>query len=70
LSRLSLPTTAATFLYGGFLGVLAASVLEPVFIRQLDFGSAFVIGLIEEFAKMLGWSPAVSWHCFLCSQYI
>src|SRR2546428_4428525 len=54
LSRLSLPTTALTFLYGGFLGVLAASVLEPVFIRQLDFGSAFVIGLIEEFAKILG----------------
>jgi protease PrsW len=54
LSRLSLPTTALTFLYGGFLGVLAASVLEPVFVRQLDFGSAFVIGLIEEFAKILG----------------
>jgi len=29
-------------------------VLEPVFIRQLDFGSALVVGLIEEFAKILG----------------
>jgi len=54
LSRLSLPTTALTFLYGGFLGVFAAAVLEPVFIRQLDFGSALVVGLIEEFAKILG----------------
>jgi RsiW-degrading membrane proteinase PrsW (M82 family) len=54
LSRLSLPTTALTFLYGGLLGVFAAAVLEPVFIRQLDFGSALVVGLIEEFAKILG----------------
>ena len=54
LSRLSLPTTALTFLYGGFLGVFAAAVLEPVFIRQLDFGSTLVVGLIEEFAKILG----------------
>src|SRR5216684_794411 len=29
LSRLSLPTTALTFLYGGLLGVFAAAVLEP-----------------------------------------
>jgi protease PrsW len=54
LSRLSLATTALAFVYGGFLGVFAAAVLEPVFIRQFDFGSSFVIGLIEEFAKILG----------------
>jgi RsiW-degrading membrane proteinase PrsW (M82 family) len=53
-SRLSLPTTALSFFYGGVWGVLAASVLEPIFIRQLDFSNMFVVGLIEEFAKILG----------------
>ena len=33
-SRLSLPTTALSFLYGGVGGVIAASILEPVFIHQ------------------------------------
>jgi len=54
LSLLSLATTALSFFSGGFLGVFAAAVLEPVFIRQLDVGSAFVVGLIEEFAKIIG----------------
>jgi RsiW-degrading membrane proteinase PrsW (M82 family) len=54
LSKLSLPTTALSFFYGGVLGVFAASLLEPLFISNLDFGSAFVVGLIEEFAKILG----------------
>jgi len=54
LSRLSLPTTAQSFFYGGVLGVFAASLLEPLFIGSLDFTTAFVVGLIEEFAKILG----------------
>lgn len=47
-------TTAMAFFYGGVLGVFAASILEPLFISQLDFGTAFLVGLIEEAAKILG----------------
>jgi RsiW-degrading membrane proteinase PrsW (M82 family) len=54
LSNLSLPTTALSFFYGGVLGVFAAALLEPLFIGSLDFGTAFVVGLIEEFVKILG----------------
>lgn len=54
LSRLTLSSTAKGFIYGGLLGVIAASLLEPLFIRRLDFGTAFSVGLIEEFAKILG----------------
>lgn len=54
LSPLSLPTTAFTFLYGGLLGVLAAGLLEPFFIRELDPLSVLKIGIIEEGAKILG----------------
>src|ERR1700681_2700650 len=54
MSQVTLVSTARAFFYGGVLGVLAASVLEPVFIRQLNFVSAFEVGVIEEFAKILG----------------
>lgn len=54
LSDLSLPTTFLSFVYGGVLGVFAAALLEPLFIRRLDFLTAFEIGLIEEFVKILG----------------
>ena len=54
LSQLSMPTTALGFLYGGLLGVLAASILEPVFIRQMNLLSVFLVGVIEEFVKILG----------------
>jgi RsiW-degrading membrane proteinase PrsW (M82 family) len=53
-SQLSMPTTAFTFFYGGVLGVLASSILEPIFIRSMDPGSLLLIGLIEESAKILG----------------
>jgi len=53
-SQLSMPTTAFTFFYGGILGVLAASVLEPIFIRSMNPGSVLLIGLIEESVKILG----------------
>lgn len=54
LSQLTMPTTALNFFYGGVLGVFAAALLEPLFIRHLTFATAFVVGLIEEFAKILG----------------
>jgi RsiW-degrading membrane proteinase PrsW (M82 family) len=54
LSELSTPTTALAFLYGGLLGVLAASVLEPLLIHTRTLGAAFLVGLIEEFVKILG----------------
>jgi protease PrsW len=54
LSDLSLPTTALSFFWGGVLGVFAASILEPIFVQGLDVATAFIIGVIEEFAKMLG----------------
>lgn len=54
LSRLTVPSIAQGFIYGGLIGVLAASILEPLFIQQLDFVTAFGVGLIEEFAKVLG----------------
>lgn len=54
LSQLSMLTTAYTFFYGGLLGVLASSVLEPFFIRQMDLVSVLEIGIIEEGVKILG----------------
>jgi RsiW-degrading membrane proteinase PrsW (M82 family) len=54
LSRLTLPTVSLGFLYGGLLGVFAASILEPLFIRNLSFLAAFQVGAIEEFVKILG----------------
>ena len=54
LSQVTLVSTARAFFYGGVLGVFAAALLEPLFIRQLTFTSAFTVGLIEEFAKILG----------------
>jgi protease PrsW len=53
-SRLTVPMIAQGFIYGGLFGVLAASILEPLFIRRLDFATAFGVGLIEEFVKIIG----------------
>lgn len=54
LSQLTLPATFMSFFYGGVLGVFASALLEPIFIRQLNFSTIFGVGLIEEFAKILG----------------
>jgi RsiW-degrading membrane proteinase PrsW (M82 family) len=54
MSQVTLVSTARAFFYGGVLGVLAAAVLEPVFIRQLNLLTTFEVGLIEEAAKILG----------------
>jgi RsiW-degrading membrane proteinase PrsW (M82 family) len=54
MSQVTLVSTARAFFYGGVLGVFAAALLEPVFVRQLTPFTAFSVGLIEEFAKILG----------------
>jgi protease PrsW len=57
LSRLTMPTTIRSFVYGGLLGVIAASILEPILIRHpshLTLSTAIEVGLVEEFAKILG----------------
>jgi RsiW-degrading membrane proteinase PrsW (M82 family) len=54
LSDVDMGSITLTFLYGGVLGTFAASLLEPLFIPHLDFQTAFVVGLIEEFSKILG----------------
>jgi protease PrsW len=54
LSQLSAPTTALCFFWGGVLGVFAATILEPLFVTNLDFLTAIGVGVIEEFAKILG----------------
>jgi RsiW-degrading membrane proteinase PrsW (M82 family) len=54
LSRLTMPTVSMAFFYGGLLGIIAASILEPFFIRQLNLSAILRIGLIEEFTKILG----------------
>ncbi len=54
LSQLTLPQIARAFLLGGLLGVFAAGLLEPLFIRRLNLVSLFEVGFIEEFAKILG----------------
>ncbi|AKB51536.1 hypothetical protein MSBRW_2283 [Methanosarcina barkeri str. Wiesmoor] len=54
LSRLTMPTVSLAFIYGGLLGIIAAALLEPFFINQLDLRAILRIGFIEEFAKILG----------------
>jgi RsiW-degrading membrane proteinase PrsW (M82 family) len=50
----NITATALTFLYGGILGTFSAALLEPIFISKLDFQTAFIVGIIEEFTKILG----------------
>jgi protease PrsW len=54
LSRLTMPTVSLAFVYGGLVGIIAASLLEPFFISQLNLGAILRVGFIEEFAKILG----------------
>jgi protease PrsW len=54
LSKLTMPTTAMCFFYGGVLSIFAAALIEPFFVTRLNFLSAFQVGLIEEFAKIAG----------------
>lgn len=50
----NMSATAMCFFYGGALGTIAASLLEPVFIPRLTFTTAFTVGIIEEFTKLIG----------------
>jgi RsiW-degrading membrane proteinase PrsW (M82 family) len=54
LSRLTMPTTMMALFYGGLLGVFAASILEPLLVRGMSIFYVLVIGLVEEFVKILG----------------
>jgi RsiW-degrading membrane proteinase PrsW (M82 family) len=54
LSSLSVPTTALAFAYGGLLGVLGASLLEPLLVQGAGVHSFLMVGLVEEFVKILG----------------
>ena len=54
LSQLNMPTTARGFLYGGVLGVFSSALLEPLLVHEFNFFYIFLIGLIEEFTKILG----------------
>ena len=53
LSDVSMPMTLAGFFYGGFLGVFAAAMLEPIFIHNLNLSTSIFVGIIEEFAKIV-----------------
>ncbi len=53
-SPLNVPRTALSFLYGGILGTLAAAVIEPLVVQRFSLGNAFLIGVIEEAAKIIG----------------
>ncbi|WP_410510059.1 PrsW family intramembrane metalloprotease [Methanosarcina hadiensis] len=53
-SRLRMPTVSLAFLYGGLVGIIATSFIGPLFPIQFDFGGVLAVGLIEEFAKILG----------------
>ncbi|MEZ4620051.1 MAG: PrsW family glutamic-type intramembrane protease [Caldilineaceae bacterium] len=54
LSTLGAGAVARSFLYGGLLGVIAASILEPLLIHSLTPSTMFTLAMIEEFAKILG----------------
>jgi RsiW-degrading membrane proteinase PrsW (M82 family) len=54
IAKVKLLSIITSFLYGGLLGVFVASLFEPIFIRRLDLLTAFVVGFIEEFAKIFG----------------
>jgi len=50
----SMAATALCFLYGGLLGTITAAMIEPFFISELTFSSSFLVGFIEELAKIIG----------------
>lgn len=52
--HISILTTALSFFYGGILGTITASILEPYFIHALTFSTSFMVGIIEESTKLIG----------------
>lgn len=58
LADMPLPVVALAYLGGGVIGLLIASVLEPILVPTsatggLSLPAAFMVGLIEEFAKIV-----------------
>lgn len=53
-SRLKMPIVSLAFLYGGLVGIIATSFIGPLFTIEFDLGGVLAVGLIEEFAKILG----------------
>lgn len=54
LSNVRMANIVAAFFYGGFMGTFASAILEPIFVKRLDVGTAILVGVIEEFAKVFG----------------
>ncbi|MCB0105356.1 MAG: PrsW family intramembrane metalloprotease [Caldilineaceae bacterium] len=54
LSKLGAGAVVRSFLYGGLLGVTAASILEPLLVHSLTPATVFTVAMIEEFVKILG----------------
>ncbi|MDH7482530.1 MAG: hypothetical protein QHH26_11250 [Armatimonadota bacterium] len=54
LSQIAAPKITLGFLYEGIVDVFAASLLEPIFIHKLNLHTAFIVGMTEEFSKILG----------------
>lgn len=53
-SKVRMIDILVSFFYGGFLGTFSAAILEPIFIGKLDVKGAFIVGVIEELAKIIG----------------
>ncbi|BAH06437.1 PrsW family intramembrane metalloprotease [Clostridium kluyveri] len=53
-SRVRMIDILASFFYGGFLGTFSAGIIEPIFINSLDLKSVLIVGIIEEFTKIIG----------------
>jgi RsiW-degrading membrane proteinase PrsW (M82 family) len=58
LADMPLPVVALAYLGGGVIGLLIASILEPILVVSsatggLSLPAAFMVGLIEEFAKVV-----------------
>jgi RsiW-degrading membrane proteinase PrsW (M82 family) len=70
LSSLSTQTIAQSFILGGVLGVLGASILEPALVapfvqssQGLTLGGAMAVGLVEEGCKLAAvWLLARRWR--------
>ncbi len=51
-TRISLLAIGTGFLLGGFIGILTTAIIEPIFIKNMNIESLFLIGFIEELIKL------------------
>jgi protease PrsW len=54
LSRVDVSATLLSFVWGGILGIILASILEPILVQNLNIVTVFILAGIEEFAKIAG----------------